>query len=245
MPGGLFAISRSFFEKLGTYDSGLDYWGGENIELSFKAWMCGGSVEMVTCSHIGHIFRKWNPIGWTKNVGSKNSVRVAEGDYGNVTHRKELRKRLNCKSFEWYIRNVYPNVVLPSHMKYAGVISSIAQPKCVDSMGGPKAKQEFPKMYPCHGQGMNQFWHLSDTGQITQDEWHICLFNGQIASKTFCEPSGPTWQYREDQTIMHVPSGQCLTSSSANDDITLSPCSESKFQKWKLEPRRTDVNFPS
>ena len=46
-----------------------------------------------------------------------------QGNYGNVTHRKELRKRLNCKSFEWYIRNVYPNIVIPSNMKYAGVVS--------------------------------------------------------------------------------------------------------------------------
>ncbi|GFR90386.1 polypeptide N-acetylgalactosaminyltransferase [Elysia marginata] len=263
MPGGLFAISRSFFEKLGTYDSGLDYWGGENIELSFKAWMCGGSVEMVTCSHIGHIFRKWNPIGWKGNVGSKNSVRVAEvwmddyknyfyerilfnlGDYGNVTHRKELRKRLNCKSFEWYIRNVYPNVIVPTNMKYAGEISSIAQPKCLDSMGGPQAKQNFPKMYPCHSQGMNQFWHFSDGGQIKQDDWFVCFSEGQIASKSYCEPSGPTWQYREDQTLMHIPTGKCLTSSSANDDLNLGQCTESKYQKWKLQPRRTDINFPS
>lgn len=42
--------------------------------------MCGGALEIVLCSHVGHIFRKRSPYSWGNvgNVVKKNTVRLAE-----------------------------------------------------------------------------------------------------------------------------------------------------------------------
>ncbi|XP_046665615.1 N-acetylgalactosaminyltransferase 6-like isoform X2 [Homalodisca vitripennis] len=127
MAGGLFAISTKFFWELGGYDPGLNIWGGEQYELSFKIWQCGGRMFDAPCSRVGHIYRKFAPFpnpGIGDFVG-KNYRRVAEVwmdeyaeylykrrpqyrsiDPGDLTEQKAIRERLHCRPFRWFMEEV-------------------------------------------------------------------------------------------------------------------------------------------
>ncbi|MBN3308100.1 GLT11 acetylgalactosaminyltransferase, partial [Amia calva] len=139
MAGGLFAMDRKYFNELGQYDSGMDIWGGENLEISFRIWMCGGRLLIIPCSRVGHIFRKRRPYGSPggQDTMAHNSLRLAHvwmdeykeqyfalrpelrtRDYGDIGERLAIRKRLGCNSFKWYLDNIYPEMqVSAAHPK--------------------------------------------------------------------------------------------------------------------------------
>lgn len=55
--GMMIVMKTDFFLALGGFDPGMQVWGSEQIELSVKVWMCGGRVEMIPCSMVGHMYR--------------------------------------------------------------------------------------------------------------------------------------------------------------------------------------------
>lgn len=55
--GGTFAISKDFLLHVGLFDPGFYVYGGEDIEISLKAWLCGDGAEFVPCSKVGHVYK--------------------------------------------------------------------------------------------------------------------------------------------------------------------------------------------
>ncbi|KAJ8953844.1 hypothetical protein NQ318_006695 [Aromia moschata] len=193
--GGLFAIDRKYFLELGAYDPGLLVWGGENFELSFKIWQCGGSIEWVPCSRVGHVYRSFMPYNFGKLAQKKkgplitiNYKRVIETwfdakykeffytrepmarylEMGDVSDQLALKERLKCKSFEWFMQNVAYDVL----DKYPELPPNL-QVGELRSVAVNKCLDTLGHGPPslmaiqhCHGFGNNQLLRLNAKGQL-------------------------------------------------------------------------------
>ncbi|XP_026685614.1 polypeptide N-acetylgalactosaminyltransferase 5-like, partial [Diaphorina citri] len=93
-----------------------------------------------------------------------------QGDFGDVTSRKELRRNLGCKSFKWYLDNIYPELFIPGDAVASGDVSNDWSGMCIDSACKPTDMHKPVGLYPCHKQGGNQFWMMSKHGEIRRDD---------------------------------------------------------------------------
>nr|XP_046260588.1 polypeptide N-acetylgalactosaminyltransferase 5 [Scatophagus argus] len=264
MAGGLFSIDRKYFYELGAYDPGLDVWGGENMEISFKIWMCGGEIEIIPCSRVGHIFRGQNPYKFPKDrqkTVERNLARVAEVwldeykdlfyghgyhhlldkkviDIGNLTEQIELRKRLKCKSFKWYLENVYPDMDAPL-VKAEGLIFNRGLRKCLSLQKGSLLFET------CDLSKQSQHFNYTWMRHVRQQD--VCVapqgksngFALQLCENTKAELR---WFHKSSNSALaehliaeFVSHHMCLEAGPQGDALHLKPCEPTNsFQKWQF-----------
>ncbi|XP_006275754.3 polypeptide N-acetylgalactosaminyltransferase 6 [Alligator mississippiensis] len=202
--GGLFSISKSYFEHIGSYDDQMEIWGGENVEMSFRVWQCGGQLEILPCSVVGHVFRSKSPHTFPKGtqVISRNQVRLAEvwmdgykeifyrrnqqasqmakeKTYGDITERLNLKQQLHCKNFTWYLQTIYPEIFIPDLTPtFYGAIKNEGTKSCLD-VGENNHGRKPLIMYPCHGMGGNQYFEYTTQKDLRHNIGkQLCLRSG-------------------------------------------------------------------
>ncbi|CAL1540950.1 unnamed protein product [Lymnaea stagnalis] len=259
--GGLFSIDKSWFDELGQYDLKMDVWGGENLEISFRVWQCHGSLEIIPCSRVGHVFRKQHPYtfpGGSGQVFARNTKRAAQvwmDDYiqfyfaavpsarhvdtGDISERLALRDKLQCKPFKWFLENVYPELKVPSAQDVA--FGSIRQrADCMDTMG--HFADGILGLYPCHNAGGNQEFSLTKDGEIKHLDLCLTLMDMQPGSpvKLFQCTSGNYLQQfvqtPNKEQLRHKKYNLCLDSAVwEKQGIVVNTCDKTlASQKWSF-----------
>ncbi|ETN71220.1 ricin-type beta-trefoil lectin domain protein [Necator americanus] len=252
MAGGLFAANREYFFEVGGYDEEMDIWGGENLEISFRVWMCGGSIELIPCSHVGHIFRSGHPYDMTgrnnnKDVHGTNSKRLAEvwmddykrlfyvhrmglvnTDVGDLTERKKLRERLQCKSFKWFLENVIPQKFIPDENVFAYGHVRTERDLCLDTLQRLE----------------NKMFSISRQHELRRES--TCVEVGeQLRPGVYsvilqeCVDEQPIeFEHERGGRIRHKKRGLCLDVENilSGGDVTLARCEEGKAsQQWTFD----------
>lgn len=270
MAGGLFSMNRNYFFELGSYDDQMKIWGGENLELSFRVWQCGGSIEIAPCSHVGHLFRKSSPYTFPGGVGEilyGNLARVALvwmdewaefyfkfnteaarlRDKQPVRGRLELRKRLQCKNFEWYLNNIWPEHFFPKDDRFFGRILHISSNKCImrpTAKGTYSQPSGYAVLETCLPRPiLSQMFVMTTDGIIMTDE-SVCLDapdhdtrhkTPKVKIMACSGHNRQKWRYDEQsKTFVHVSSEMCLQSTNDEGPV-IAACTKNVDQKWLLE----------
>jgi len=239
--GGLLSIDRQWFFDIGGYDPGLEIWGTENLELSFKTWMCGGQLLIVPCSRVGHVFRSKSPYTFPGPPGSdvltaaRNNGRVADvwmDEYGQLFLRRfpyirdlintgihplsirhQLRSALGCHSFSWYLESVYRELYRPSVSPVGrGELRHISTQLCMDLDRAGRLTA-----FPCHGQSGSQYFQLTADGRLEHIDFCIGVLNKSLLYAVDCEQQFNntilivSHNHSRSKGILKTSDGLCIT----------------------------------
>ena len=260
IPGMMTAMRKEHFLQLGGLDPGMEIWGAEHIEMSVKTWLCGGVVEMIPCSKIGHLYRAapWQSFYPRQQYVAKNMMRFAHvwmdgylqelvlrvqhksnlRDWphpGNLEDRYEIKRKNKCRPYQYYIDKIQnmTHAYIPKSPRVTGVVRNEQTKECLDhaTIDGKFVLITFH----CSGDS-NQFFVLTEDYNIRVDRSWLLVIPGTTQLKLLRDIedwSGPEfrWSFENNRTIKHSVTGKCLTGGTSQN-VSLEECKDSPNQLW-------------
>ncbi|KAF2983385.1 hypothetical protein EK904_000901 [Melospiza melodia maxima] len=263
--GAVVAMDRHYFQNTGAYDSDMTMWGAENLELSIRTWLCGGSVEIIPCSRVGHVYRNHFPRAFSyEEAIVRNKIRIAETWLGSFkenfykhdtvafliskaekpdcSERLQLQKRLGCRNFQWFLSNVYPELSQSGDTpRFSGKLYNTGVGFCADYRPGRATAEGSIELSPCSDSPTQHFEYnmkeilLGSAPRLCFDVRHGKVIPQNCTKET--NNSNQHWDVQENGMIVHIPSGKCIEAAKSEDekDLFLSACNKNTNQVWQFE----------
>ncbi|XP_041852436.1 probable polypeptide N-acetylgalactosaminyltransferase 8 [Melanotaenia boesemani] len=273
---GIFAADRNFLREIGGLDGGMTVYGGENVELGIHVWLCGGSVEVVPCSRIAHIERAHKPYApnlipfmkrnalraadiwldeYKRNVYIAWNIPLTDSgiDIGDVSERKKLKEKLQCKPFKWYLDNVYTNLETWDNILGYGVLqNTLFKRYCVDQGALPG---NIPIMYECHFHQPQICYYTANNeiiiGGLRSHKYNMnrCLVDpgsGSVPTLQECKMAKQNqlhiyWNFTQGHAIRNKATNRCLEVAMGERydyQLIIQQCSG---QSWRIQQLITSV----
>jgi len=250
LSGGLLGISQRWWKETGGYDEVMKGWGGENLDQSLRAWLCGGEILMAKEAQVAHMWRvasdpRTQPMYTVApGVAHANRMRAAvawfgefseklaqfpslmatrkkpDGSpwFGNVDNILEVKNRLQCKSFAWFMhrfKHVYEDGGLIPKETFAIRNTAPATSSCLTYLGqagtSPDGRGQ-AALQACRANDDRQRWHGGN--RDTSKEGRPCC-SGVRAWNT----------------------DQCIVNIDGSDTVKLGVCDvsgQNRGQLWEL-----------
>uniref|UniRef100_A0A2C9KIE7 Polypeptide N-acetylgalactosaminyltransferase n=1 Tax=Biomphalaria glabrata TaxID=6526 RepID=A0A2C9KIE7_BIOGL len=174
MVGAAFAIDKNYFFHLGGYDESMSVWGGENLEMGWRVWQCGGRLMHVPCSRIGHVPRSqpYSFPGGREQVEHFNYKRAISVWMGNYSR---------------YVYSIFPDMKAFALTQDNLLQTSLSCVVCQEAKVGSRVKMEDCII------GSRDQWIYTSEHQLVHERSQLCIdVMGNEPVMRTCRPGAAT-----------------------------------------------------